>query len=113
VVDSIRAAGAGPALQFFEGADTERLLAMIVALGGEVFVLKAELQRLRLCLAAAGVADDAALAQTATSDAYRAWQAQEENAFGRNLLRPFVHPDDASDVRDLVDGLRPRARSQA
>lgn len=108
-----RAAEAGAALKFFAGADTERLLAMIVALGGEVFVLKAELQRLRMCLASAGLVDDAALATTAESPAYRAWQAGEENAFGRHLLRPFVHPDDASRVGDLVSGVRPRARGQA
>jgi hypothetical protein len=98
--------------KFFEGADTERLLATIVALGAEVYVLKAELKRLRVSLSEANVIDDLALEKAAASDAYRTWQAQEEVAFGRALLRPFVHPDDAHDVSDLMSGIRPGNRDE-
>lgn len=84
--------GAGDAL------DTTRLLGMIVALAGEVFVLKAELQRTRLALAERGTLDDAALDAAGASPAMGRWLAAEEAAFGAGLLRPFTHPDEAPDV---------------
>jgi hypothetical protein len=98
--------------KFFECADTERLLATIVALGAEVYVLKAELKRLQVSLSQANVVNDLALEKAAASDAYRTWQAQEEVSFGRELLRPFVHPNDSHDVSDLMSGIRPGNRDK-
>ena len=42
-------------LTFFEQQDTARLLGVIAALGGEVFVLKAQVERLTRALSAAGL----------------------------------------------------------
>ncbi len=83
--------------------DSARLLGMIVALAGEVFVLKAEVARLTAALKARGGLDDGALDRAADSPGLRAWMATEESAFGRALLRPFTHPDEAPDVSRFLD----------
>lgn len=88
----------GQELTFFEQPDTARLLGVIAALGGEVFVLKAQVERLTRALNAAGLVDDAALNATAASPQMQRWMSEEENKFGQALMRPFVHPDDAVNV---------------
>ncbi|MBC7803713.1 MAG: hypothetical protein H7Y16_07535 [Candidatus Parcubacteria bacterium] len=93
-----------------EASDTERLMGMIMALGGEVFVLKAQVQRMALALAKAGAVGEAALEAAGTSEEFQAWLPREEKAFGRSLLRPFTHPDVGSDATDLLSGSRPSAR---
>jgi hypothetical protein len=87
-------AGLSPA----DANDGARLMGVLMSLAGEVFVLKAEVQRLRLALREAGAVDDAALQVAGASPAMAAWMADEEAAFGRALLRPFTHPDEAPDV---------------
>ena len=79
-------------------SDTSRLLGMIVSLAAEVYGLKAELARVRLALNANGTLDDHALERAGESPAMRKWMSEEESAFGRTLLRPFTHPDEAPDV---------------
>ncbi len=78
-----------------EGA---RLMGVITALAAEVYVLKAEVMRLSIALDSAGVAGEAALAEAGQSERMKAWLNAEEGAFGRALLRPFTHPDEAPDV---------------
>lgn len=92
--------------------DTERLMAMIMALGGEVFVLKAQVQRLAQALKDTGTVGEAALEAAASSPEFRAWMSREEKAFGRALLRPFVHPDLSQDVAALLSGARPAPRER-
>ncbi len=91
-------------------SDTERLMGMIMALGGEVFVLKAQVQRMALALGKAEAVGEAALEAAGASPEFQAWLPREEKVFGRSLLRPFTHPDLAGDVRDLMSGARPPAR---
>lgn len=67
-----------------------RLLAMLVSLGGEVFVLKAELQRVRLALAEKGGVDEDALERIRRSPDFVAWLAREEREFGRALIDPLA-----------------------
>lgn len=67
-----------------------RLLAMLVSLGGEVFVLKAELQRLRMALAERGGVDDAMLERIRRSPEFTDWLAREERDFGRALIDPLA-----------------------
>jgi hypothetical protein len=83
--------------------DSARLLGVVMALAGEVFVLKAEVARLTAVLEARGVIDDAALDTAEDSPAYRDWMATEQAAFGRALLRPFTHPDEAPNVTRFLD----------
>ena len=79
--------------EFFGHPDTARLMGMIVALGGEVFVLKAQVERLTRALEKAGAVGESALAEAGQSADMAAWIAREEKAFGEALLRPFVNPD--------------------
>jgi hypothetical protein len=83
--------------------DTERLLGMIAALGSEVFLLKAEVQRLKHALRSGGTLTDAQLDQAATSAELERWMSEEEKAFGAALMRPFLHPDEARDVASLME----------
>jgi hypothetical protein len=84
------------------GTDTERLLGMIAALGSEVFVLKAEVQRLKEALRAGGTLTEAQLANAAASPELERWLSEEEKAFGAALMRPFVHPDEARDASPMM-----------
>jgi len=84
--------------------DGARLIGMITALAAEVYVLKAEVQRLKLALDAAGTTSAAALEDAGRSPAMRDWFNTEEAAFGRALLRPFTHPDEAPDVSARMGG---------
>lgn len=79
--------------EFFNHPDTARLMGMIVALGGEVFVLKAQVERLTQALRKSGTVAEDALAEAGKSKEMAAWIAREEKAFGEALLRPFVNPD--------------------
>jgi hypothetical protein len=83
-------------------ADTERLLGMIAALGAEVFVLKAEVQRLKRALQSGGALTDAQLEKAAASPELAQWMSEEERTFGATLMRPFAHPDDALDVAKMM-----------
>ena len=86
----------------FNDATTSRLLVTIVALGGEVFVLKAQVERLTRALQAAGVVDAAALARAGEDKAMSAWIASEERQFGEALLRPFLQPDQVKNVAAMM-----------
>ena len=87
-------AGLGPG----DAQDPARLLGMIVALAGEVFVLKAELGRLRIALEEAGTIDGAALDSAGESREMQQFLRAEEEAFAATVLRPFAHPDDIPDA---------------
>lgn len=86
-----------------QSTDTERLLGVIAALGSEVFLLKAELQRLKQALRSSGTLTDAQLEGAASSPELERWMSEEEKAFGAALMRPFLHPDEARDVSRLMD----------
>jgi hypothetical protein len=83
-------------LNYFRG-DVSHLLEMIVALGGEVFVLKAEVERLRRELAAGDIVSDAQLEQRGRSDDFKKWIAEEQKHFAETLLDPIAR------ARDIVD----------
>jgi len=65
-----------------------RLLEMVVGLGGEVFLLKAEVERLRRALAERTPVDEAALDAAAAAADFKAWLASEQAAFARHLFDP-------------------------
>jgi hypothetical protein len=67
-----------------------RLLATCVALGGEVFVLKAELERMKRVLAASGAASADALEAVRREPSFAQWMAQEERDFAAHLLDPIA-----------------------
>lgn len=78
--------------------DSARLMGVILALAGEVYVLKAEVRRMRIALADRQVLDEQALEQAGGSVRMNDWLKREEAEFGQALLRPFTHPDEAPNV---------------
>jgi hypothetical protein len=73
--------------------DAARLMGMIVALAGEVFVLKAQLERLTRALQAGGSVDAERLAAAAAQEGMTKWLETEEAAFARGLTAPYLEPD--------------------
>jgi len=90
-------------LDFFKDPTTARLLGVITALGGEVYVLKAMVHRLTAVLESQGILTDDILREAEESEAHRAWQVEEEKTFAAELLRPWLEPDVAADVRRFMD----------
>lgn len=78
--------------------DSARLMGVILALAGEVYVLKSEVQRLRVALKSRELIDEEALDEAARSSEMERWQAREEREFAPSLLRAFTEPDEAPDV---------------
>jgi len=78
--------------------DTTRLMGTIMALAGEVFVLRAQLERLTRALAAQGVLDARALAAAEADEDLQKWLAVEESAFARALTAPFLQGDRTRDA---------------
>ena len=72
--------------------EAARLMGMIVALAGEVFVLKAQVERLQRALQAGGAVDAKRLA-AAADEGMAKWLAAEETAFTRSLTAPYLEPD--------------------
>ena len=73
--------------------ESARLMGMIVALAGEVFVLKAQVERLTRALESAGATDAARLAAAAADAGMATWLGAEEAAFARALTAPYLQPD--------------------
>ena len=73
--------------------ESARLMGMIVALAGEVFVLKAQLERLTRALEADGAVDAKRLAAAAAAEGMTKWLEAEEAAFSRSLTAPYLNPD--------------------
>ncbi|MBL8697954.1 MAG: hypothetical protein JNK67_06260 [Alphaproteobacteria bacterium] len=73
-----------------------RLLTMLVGLGGEVFVLRAELQRVKQALAERGGLSAEELERVRRSDSYKAWLAAEERGFAAQLLDPLRRERDVA-----------------
>jgi hypothetical protein len=99
-IDPTRSAGID--LDFFHDRRIAGLLGAVVALSGELLVLKAQVRRLTAALEAGGTIDDVKLAQAGDSAALQAWIAQEAEAQARAVLRPILVPDEAADVRHLM-----------
>jgi len=70
-----------------------KLMGMIVALAGEVFVLKAQVERLTRALEAGGAVDAQRLAAAAAQEGMTKWLEAEEAAFSRSLTAPYLEPD--------------------
>ena len=79
-------------LSYLQPQDLGRLMAAIVGLGGEIFLLKAEVQRLRGALQACGAMSQADLEAAGGSDAFKAWLQAEQKAFAQVLLDPIASP---------------------
>ncbi|MDO8278787.1 MAG: hypothetical protein Q7T63_11750 [Burkholderiaceae bacterium] len=80
-------------LGYLEEGNTGRLLGVVMALAGEVFVVRAQQERLMRALQERGAVDAALLDAVGASAGMRQWLEQEEKTFGRSLLQPFLDPD--------------------
>lgn len=76
-------------LHYMRDPYTSRLLETIVALGGEVFLLKAEIERLKLALAGNNTLQPDALDAAAASPAFKSWLGKEQVSFSKSLLDPI------------------------
>jgi len=79
-------------------ADAARQLGMIVALAGEVFVLKAQVERLTRALETVGAVNPQDLAAAAAGEGMARWLAAEEAEFARGLTAPYLKPDSSVDA---------------
>ena len=73
--------------------EAARLMGMVIARAGEVFVLKAQLERLTRALQAGGSVDAERLAAAAAQEGMTKWLETEEAAFARSLTAPYLDPD--------------------
>lgn len=73
-----------------------RLLATLVALGGEVFLLRAEIERMKQALAERGGLAAEDLERVRRSDSYTAWLAAEERRFAAQLVDPLRRERDVA-----------------
>lgn len=78
-------------LEYLQPQDVPHLMACLVGLGSEVFMLKAEVERLQRALAAAGNVTPQALEAAGNDAAFGEWLRQEQAEFGRAIIAPFVH----------------------
>ena len=89
-------------LNGFEDPHVARIFGVMMALAGEVYVLKAEVERLKTALAEKAVVDHDDLQQAGDSQPMQAWLAQEQGAFTADLLRPWLEPDAALDATSYM-----------
>jgi hypothetical protein len=75
--------------------ESTRLMGVVMALAGEVFVLRAQVERLSRALQANGGVTDEALAAVGESEDMQKWLATEEAAFARGLTAPYLEGDRA------------------
>ena len=73
--------------------ESARLMGMVMALAGEVFVLKAQVERLTRALEAGGAVAAKRLAAAAAGEGMTKWLEAEEAAFSRGLTAPYLEPD--------------------
>lgn len=73
--------------------ETARLMGMVMALAGEVFVLKAQVERLTRALQAGGAVNAERLAAAGAEEGMKKWLEAEEAVFSRTLTAPYLQPD--------------------
>lgn len=83
-------------------SDSGRHLSLALALAGELFVMKAEMARLRLALAASGAVSKETLLDAGESDAFQAWMRKEQSEFATFLLKAWEKPDESPDVSGVM-----------
>ena len=93
-----------PRHQYFEDNATTRLMGMVVALAGEVFVLKARNERLERTLKKKKVLSEEALRTVEADPDLRQWLVRERDEFSKYLLMHLQEPDIAQLKHDQIFG---------
>ena len=99
-----------PKHQYFEDPAITRLMGMMVALAGEVFVLKAKNERLERALKKKTVVGGKALKALDQDKDMQAWLLKEREEFAKYLLGPILEPDVAQLRREELFGNKADAR---
>jgi hypothetical protein len=81
-----------------EASDATRLMGVVMALAGEVFVLRAQVERLTRALHAVDAVGAKDLAAAGASEDMQKWLAADEAAFARTLTEPFLQGDRTLDA---------------
>jgi hypothetical protein len=89
-------------LNGFTDPKDARMFGVVMALAGEVYVLKAEVQRLTDALGQGGLVDNETLESAGQSEAMAAWLTAEQKNFTTAILQPWLEPDEVADVRHLM-----------
>ena len=93
-----------PRHQYFKDPAVTRLMGMVVALAGEVFVLKAQNERLQRALKKKKVVSDRALKSIEQDKDLQKWLMKERDEFVKYLLGPILEPDIAQFRHDQLFG---------
>ena len=91
-----------PSHQYFKDPAVTRLLGMLTALAGEVFVLKSQNERLTRALVKSGAVTLTDLTLAEKDPELSAWMAKEKDAFGAAILTPIIEPDQAQSRHDVL-----------
>ena len=89
---------------YFKDPAMTRMMGMVTALAGEVFVLKAQNRRLEQTLEKVGVLTPRDLEASADSAEMAGWMADERDAYAAALMAPLVEPDMAQAAHDRIFG---------
>jgi hypothetical protein len=79
--------------QYFSDPAVARLMGTVLALSGELFVAKAEVELLKRTLIACGVVTPDALDQASQSSGMQDYLVSERNEYAHHLLEPIRQPD--------------------
>lgn len=105
-----------PNHQYFNDPAMTRLLGTVTALAGEVFVLKAQNERLTRALLASGSLSPQTLTEAEEDPALSRWMAQEKDAFAAAILAPIIEPDMAQKRHDEIfdrGAAKPKAKARS
>lgn len=80
------------------GEPDSKALGISFALASELFLVKAENERLKKVLAAKGILSDADLAEMGESPDFGKWLAKEQTEFSRWIFQAWLDTDDSPDV---------------
>jgi hypothetical protein len=93
--------------QYFNDPAVGRLMGSLLALTGELFVAKAEIEVLKKALAARGLLTESDLVEAAASDEQQAYLASERSAYAEHVFEPLRVPDQAMEQHSQLYGPGP------
>ena len=93
-----------PSHIYFDDPAVTRLMGMVTALAGEVFVLKAQHRRLAAALEKSGGVTEEELAAVGAGPDMADWMAAERDAFAAAIMAPLIEPDVAQAEHDEIFG---------
>ncbi len=79
--------------QYFSDPAVSRLMGTVLALSGELFVAKAEIEVLKRALLAQGVLTDEGLDRASESSDMQAYLVDERGQYAQHLFDPIRQPD--------------------